>query len=192
MALPGHPAVRALNHVLRSAPLALDRLRPHAGRTVELNAGPLRLALTIQTTGEVAVALPGTARDLEVRASPFLLPRLALRDAAAFAQLEMQGDPALAADIGFLARNLTWDAEEDLARLTGDIAAHRIADAVRGLGAWGRDASWRIASGAAEYWTEEAGLIASRVKLESLARGVAELAERLERLEARVEAAARN
>jgi ubiquinone biosynthesis accessory factor UbiJ len=192
MALIGHPAVSAVNHVLRSAPLALERLRPHAGRTVGLSAGPLRLALTIQTTGEVAAALPGTPHDLEVRASPFLLPRLALREEAAFAEIEMQGDPALAADIGFLARNLTWDAEEDLARVTGDIAAHRIANAVRDLGAWGRDASWRIAQGAAEYWTEEAGLLASRVKVESLAHGVAELVERLERLEARVESVARN
>jgi ubiquinone biosynthesis accessory factor UbiJ len=192
MEFPGHPAVRALNHVLRSAPLALERLRPHAGRTVALSAGLLRLAVTIQTTGEVAAALPGAVHDLEVRASPFLLPRLALRDAAAFGEIEMQGDPALAADVDFLARNLTWDAEEDLARVTGDIAAHRIARGVRDFGAWSRDASWRVAQAGAEYWTEEAGLIASRVKVESFARGVAELASRLERLEARVEAAGRN
>lgn len=192
MALLFHPGVRALNHVLRSAPLALERLRPHAGRTVELNAGPLRLAFTIQTTGEVAAALPGTPHDLTVRASPFLLPRLAMREQAAFSALEMHGDPGLAADVDFLARNLTWDVEEDLARVTGDIAAHRIVSGARGIGAWGRDASWRIAQGAAEYWTEEAGLIASRVKVESFVREVADLARALERLQARVEAAARN
>ena len=73
------PATRALNHVLRSAPLALERLQRHAGRTVAFHVGPATLAFTIQTTGEVTSALPGASRDLEVRVSPF-------RD------LEMQGD----------------------------------------------------------------------------------------------------
>ena len=39
---------------------------------------PSEVALTIQTTGEVLGAVPGAARDLTVRISPFLLPRLDL------------------------------------------------------------------------------------------------------------------
>ena len=45
-----HPGERAVNHVLRGAPRALDRLRPHAGRTVAFRVGPLAMALTVQTT----------------------------------------------------------------------------------------------------------------------------------------------
>ena len=182
-----HPATAALNHVLRSAPLALERLRAHAGRTVAVHAGPATFAFTIQTTGEVTAALPGVSRDLDVRVSPFLLPRLAAKEEAAFSDIEMTGDAALAEEVRFLARHLTWDAEEDLARVIGDIPAHRLASGARAVGAWGRDASLRLAQGAAEYWTEESPLIASRVKVESFVREVDSLREAVDQLEKRID-----
>jgi len=181
------PGERAVNHVLRGSPLALERLRPHAGRTVAFRVGPVALALTVQSTGEVAAALPGTARDLEVRISPFLVPRLAAGEEAAYREIEMEGDAQLAQEVSFLVRNLSWDVEEDLSRVVGDIAAHRIAGAARGLARWGRDASLRVAQGAAEYWTEESPLVASRVKVEGFARDVSELRDAVARLEKRIE-----
>jgi ubiquinone biosynthesis protein UbiJ len=185
-ALP-HPGERAVNHVLKSAPRAMERLRPHAGRTVAFRSGPLAMALTIQTTGEVVAAVEGAVPDLEVRVSPFLVPRLAAGEEAAYDAIEMQGDEKLAADVAFLARHLRWDYEEDLAKVVGDIAAHRIAGTARDLGRWSREASLRLAQGAAEYWTEEAPLIASRTRVASFARDVAGLAEAVERLEQRIE-----
>ena len=186
-ALFPHPATRALNHVLRSAPLAMERLRKHAGRTAAFHVGPLTLAFTVQTTGEVATALPDAGRDLDVRISPFLLPRLAAHDEAAFREIEMLGDMELAQEVSFLAKNLTWDAEEDLSRVVGDVAAHRMATAARALRDWGADAGLRIAQGAAEYWTEESALIASRVKVDTFVNGVAELRDAVERLEKRID-----
>src|SRR6185312_9239083 len=109
-----HPGERAVNHVLRGSPMALERLRPHAGRAVAFHVGPFAMAFTVQTTGEVAAALPAASRDLDVRLSPFLVPRLAAGEEAAFREIEMQGDPDLAREVSFLARNLRWDAEEDL------------------------------------------------------------------------------
>ena len=145
------------------------------------------MVLTVQTTGEVEAALSGASRDLEVRISPFLLPRLAAREEAAFRDIEMQGDMEFAQEVSFLARNLTWDVEEDLARLVGDIAAHRIVQGARQARDWGRDAALRVGQGAAEYWTEESPLIASRVKVEGFVRDVAELRDAVERLDKRVE-----
>jgi ubiquinone biosynthesis protein UbiJ len=182
-----HPATRAINHVLKSAPLALERLRKHAGRTAAFHVGPLTLAFTVQTTGEVAAAVPGAARDLEVKISPFLLPRLAANEEAAYREIEMQGDMELAQEVSFLARHLTWDVEEDLSRVVGDVAAHRLVSTARSLAGWGRDATLRMAQGAAEYWTEESPLIASRVKVESFVHEVAQLRDAVERLEKRIE-----
>jgi ubiquinone biosynthesis protein UbiJ len=182
-----HPATRAVNHVLRSAPLALERLRRHAGRTAEFQVGPVRLAFTVQTTGEVTAALPGASRDLTVRLSPFLLPRLAAGEEAAFREIEMQGDAELAQEVSFLARHLTWDVEEDLSKVVGDIAAHRMVSGARAFGDWSRDAVLRAAQGAAEYWTEESPLIATRVKIDGFVRDVGDLRDALERLEKRVE-----
>lgn len=181
-----HPAAGALNHVLRSAPLAMERLRRHAGRTAAFHLGPVTLAFTVQTTGEVTAALAGASRDLDVRISPFLLPRLAAGEEAAFREIEMQGDMEFAQEVSFLVRNLTWDVEEDLSKAVGDIAAHRIVSGVRGFGRWGREAALRAGQGAAEYWTEESPLVASRVKVEGFIRDVAELRDAIDRLEKRI------
>lgn len=180
------PASRALNHVLRSAPLAMERLARHAGRTAAFHVGPLTVAFTVQTTGEVAAAVQGAARDLEVRISPFLLPRLAAHEEAAFREIEMQGDMELAQEVSFLAKNLTWEAEEDLSKAVGDIAAHRIVSAARAFIGWSADTGVRLAQGAAEYWTEESPLIATRVKVDTFVSGVAELRDAVERLEKRI------
>ncbi|HZZ93476.1 MAG TPA: SCP2 sterol-binding domain-containing protein [Usitatibacter sp.] len=179
-------AARAANHVLRATPVALDRLRRHAGRSVSFALGPVDLAFTVQTTGELVPALPGASRDLEVRVSPFLLPRLAAGDEAAFRDIDMRGDMELAQEISFLLRNLRWDAEEDLARVVGDVAAHRIAGFARAFASGTREAGLRTAQAAAEYWTEESPVIASRVKVQGFVEDVARLREDLERLEKRI------
>ena len=118
--------------------------------------------------------------------SPFLLPRLAAHEEAAYREIEMQGDMELAQEISFLARHLTWDFEEDLSKAVGDVAAHRIAGGARAMRTWSRDAALRMAQGAAEYWTEESPLIASRVKVEDFVRGVSELRDAVERLEKKI------
>jgi ubiquinone biosynthesis accessory factor UbiJ len=176
-----------VNHVLRTAPLAMERLRKHAGRTAAFHVGPFTVALTVQTTGLVTAAVPGAARDLEVRISLFLLPRLAAHEEAAYREIEMQGDMELAQEVSYLARNLTWDAEEDLSKVVGDVAAHRLVSGARTVTKWAADAALRTAQGATEYWTEESPLIATRVKVEDFVNGVAKLRDDVERLEKRIE-----
>ena len=178
---------RLVNHVLRSAPAAMERLRKHAGRTAVFRVGPVQAALTVQTTGEVTDAVRDAARDLEVRISPFLLPRLAAGEEAAFREIEMTGDMEFAHEVSFIVRNLTWDVEEDLSRVVGDIAAHRIVEGARAARRWTGEAALRTAQGAAEYWTEESPLLASRVKVEGFVADVGELRDAIERLEKRIE-----
>lgn len=180
------PVTAALNHVLRSTPVAMERLRPYAGRTAAFHVGPLTFAFTVQTTGEVTAALPEAARDLEVRLSPFLLPRLALHDEAALREVEMLGDAELAQEVSFLARHLRWDAEEDLSRAVGDVVAHRVIEGASIVARWTGEAAKRTTAGAAEYWTEEQPLIASRVKVEAFVREVSELRDAIERLEKKI------
>jgi len=181
------PVTAALNHVLRTTPVAMERLARYAGKTAAFHVGPLTFAWTVQTTGEITAALPGATRDLEVRMSPFLLPRLAMHDEAAYREVAMTGDAEFAQEISFLARHLRWDAEEDLSKVIGDIAAHRAAGAANATAHWASEAVKRTTAGAAEYWTEESPLIASRVKVEDFTRGVSDLRDALERLEKRVE-----
>jgi ubiquinone biosynthesis protein UbiJ len=186
-ALP-RPITRTLNHVLGTAPLAMERLRRHAGRTAVVHVGPLTFAWLVQTTGLVeAAAAPEGPVDLRITISPFLLPRLAAGDETALREVKTEGDAEFAQDVAFLARNLSWDVEEDLSKVTGDIVAHRVVGGAKAAHAWSRDAAMRVLAGAAEYWTEEDPLIASRVKVEDFVREVSELREAVDRLEKRIE-----
>lgn len=182
-----HPAAAAVNHALRATPVAMERLRRHAGRTARFEVGPFVFALTVRADGEVEPAPRHAAHDLAVRFSPFLLPRIAAGDDSAYRDIEMRGDTELAHEVAFLARHLRWDLEEDLSRAVGDIAAHRIAGSARAARAWGRDATLRAAQGAAEYWTEESPVLASRVKVEDFIREVDKLRDDAERLQKRIE-----
>ena len=182
------PVTAALNRLLHETPLAMERLRKHAGRTVCFDIGPLPIAWTVRADGAVASADPRGVRDLSVRVSPFALPRLAAGDEAAWREAHIEGDAELAQEVSFLARNLRWDPEEALSRLVGDIAAERLVGALRGGARWGRETVERTAAAAMEYWTEEAPLVASRVKVEDFVRGVDALRDDIERLDKRLAA----
>jgi ubiquinone biosynthesis protein UbiJ len=177
----------AINRLTGPAPLSRERLGRFAGRTALFRVGPVAVSLTVQTTGEVLPAAEAAVPDLEVRISPFLLPRLAAHDEAAYRDVETLGDVEFAGEVAFLAKHLRWDAEEDLSKVVGDAAAHHLVSAARAAADWGKDASGRVAAGAAEYWTEEDPLIASRVKVEDFIAGVSELRDAVERIDKRVE-----
>ncbi len=184
--VPAALAAHAINRLTAATPLARERLARFAGKTAAFRVGPLSVALTVQTTGEVLAAVEEAAPELEVRLSPFLLPRLAGHDESAYGDVETTGDLEFAGEVAFLAKHLRWDVEEDLSKVVGDAAAHRAVSAARGAAAWGKDASERLAAGAAEYWTEEDPLIATRVKVEGFIAGVTELRDAVERLDKRI------
>ena len=100
--------------------------------------------------------------------------------------VQVTGDPRLASTVMALARELRWDAEEDLSRVVGDVAAHRIAGLARTLAHWQRDAAGRLAQSVRDYAVEEKRLLVSAADMEWFAGEVARLRDAIERLEKRV------
>jgi len=185
--IPTGLVARAVNRVTGDAPLARQRLARHAGKTVCVVTGPLPLSLTIQTTGEVLAAPDSAQPDLEVRVPLASLPLLAARHEPTLRSLAMEGDADLAQEIAQLAMHLRWNWEEDLSKVVGDAPAHAAGEAVRSAAAWGQDAGFRLATSAAEYWTEESPVIASRVKVEDFVAAVSALRDEVARLEKRID-----
>ena len=112
----------------------MDRLRRQQGKRLQLDWGRIEFVLTPTPAGLLALADATAAPDLRLRApetSPLALARTVL--AGEKPPVEIQGDVQFAAEIAWLADNLRWDFEEDLARLFGDAPAHRLADAARQL-----------------------------------------------------------
>jgi ubiquinone biosynthesis protein UbiJ len=101
--------------------------------------------------------------------------------------VDVEGNARLAAEVLVLVRHLRWDAEEDLSRVVGDIAAHRLAGAGRALAAWHLDAAQRLAAAFADYVTDEKQILARRADLEVLGESVARLRDAVARLDKRVE-----
>jgi ubiquinone biosynthesis accessory factor UbiJ len=123
-----------LNHVLMQEKAAQDRLLRQKGRVVHVNIGLFAIDLAVTPAGLVDRAVPGAKADLELSV-PVDSPLTVLQSVMAgkAPPVKIEGDVQLAAELGWLADNLRWDAEEDLSRLVGDAPAHAIAEAGRRL-----------------------------------------------------------
>jgi ubiquinone biosynthesis protein UbiJ len=120
-----------LNHVLMSEPEAMTRLARQKGQRIDLVWGRIQLQLTPTPAGLLErCRLDGFDLRLTVtEETPLAL-------AAALARgdkpkVRIEGDVQLAAEINWLIDHVRWDAEEDLARLMGDAAAHTLAQVAR-------------------------------------------------------------
>lgn len=131
------------NHVIASEPAAVNKLKPHAGRRIDLHfrlpAGaawatrlaeplPRHVGLLITPAGLLEWTEPTIAADVAVPPSgglsvtvdlpdPLQAVRLALRRERP--PVTIEGDAALAEAVSWLMKNLRWDIEDDLARWLG-------------------------------------------------------------------------
>lgn len=182
-------ALGAINHLLAREAWARDRLAPFAGRSLKLEIRPVpSIVLRVCPDGLIERGGDDGSVDLQASLPAAALARLAGEREALLAELHIAGNAEFAAAVQFVARNLRWDAEDDLARVLGDIPARRLAQGASALIDWQRDAARRLAENVREYLTEENPTIATRSTLERFAAEVAEAAAALERLEARVAA----
>ncbi len=155
-----------INHVLGSEAVATDRLRPHAGRRIELQfsawpsllPAPPQLAWRVTPAGllEWQGLHPEGTVDLQIRvdgANPALLmARLMAGEPPA---LQVDGDAQLAGDINWLSQNLRWDVAADLERFFGPAVAQQLHQAGRAVSGALR-AAVRGAQGLGERWRPRA------------------------------------
>lgn len=127
-----------LNHVIAAETVATERLKPHAGRHVQLVwtgwpsllPAPPVVAFAVTPAGllEWAGTEPPAAPELRVSLDASNPARLAgMWLAGERPSVNIEGDSAFAADVSWLIDNLRWDIEDDLARIVGQAPAHQIA-----------------------------------------------------------------
>jgi ubiquinone biosynthesis protein UbiJ len=175
-----------LNRLLAAEPWARERLAPFAGEMVELRAPllpTLRLRILSGGTVEAGEGAPG----LSMTFRPEFPAALARGEEHAMRAVDVEGNARLAAEVLVLARYLRWDAEEELSRLVGDAAAHRLAAAGRAFAAWHLDAAARLAAAFADYAAEERRMLVRRAELDALADSLGALRDSIARLDKRLE-----
>jgi ubiquinone biosynthesis protein UbiJ len=181
------PLIAAANHLLVQAAWARERLAPFAGHVAQIQMRPFEAAFLIGEDG--CISSPAAAAEPEVTISlPAATPLLALQGQdAVMRAARIEGSAEFAEALGFVIRNLRWDVEEDLSRIVGDIAAHRIVAGTRGIAAWQRQAVQNLAENLAEYFTEEQPLIARRIAITDFSVEVDRLRDDVARLEKRLQ-----
>ena len=179
-------AAGAFNRLLARNDWATARLQPFAGKCARFECVPFWLVLRVKPDGRVELAAQAEP-DVTIRITPGLGVRLAAQDETAWKEVAVSGDTDFAEALNQVCRNLPWDAEEDLSRLVGDIAAHRIVQAGDTLRDWSAQAADNLARSFAEYWTEEQPLIARAADVESFNRDVDRLRDDIARLEKRID-----
>ena len=184
--MPFQLSAAALNRLLSQNSWALPRLARFSGKTARFDIAPFSFAYTVQGDGTLRKVDAATSADAVCVIAPSLLPRLALRDEKAYADIHSEGDAVLLAEIFFLSRNLRWNAAENLGNITGDMAAKRIIkfaqDRRQELHSLAADISQMVK----EYWTEEHPLLARQQQVAALMRQVDTLRDDTARLEQRI------
>jgi ubiquinone biosynthesis protein UbiJ len=179
-----------VNHLLQQQSWARLRLAAHAGRRIQLRSPPVfpQLPLLVLETGLISVDATAADADLLVSLQPRAIPLLLVHHPDALKHVELSGNAALASVVQELVARLEWDVEEDLSRIVGDIAAHRIATAGRDFLGWQREAFQRTAENLAEYLTEEDPVLLRRTEFDRFTRDLGILGKELDRLEQRFSA----
>jgi ubiquinone biosynthesis protein UbiJ len=175
----------ALNHLLEQAAWARRQLSGFAGRRARFEMPPWKLAFRVDEQGRLAPA-DDQAVDVTV-VLPAGTPLVALQGMdRAMAAAHVTGNAEFATALSFVLKNLRWDAEEDLSKLVGDIAAHRMVGVSARLTLWQKQAARDFAENVAEYLGEEADLLVRARDLSTFRAELAEFSRRVELLEARV------
>lgn len=183
--------IAGLNHLLEYSGWARARLLPFAGRRAHIDMPPFSFAFEVAPDGQVIPNPDSTSADITdvvIRLpadTPLLLPQGIDR---VMARASVEGNAEFATELSFVFRNLRWDAEEDLSKLVGDIAAHRVVARANRVVAWQKQAATHFAQNLGEYLTIETQVLVPREELLALRDGVARLDADLSRAERRLAA----
>ncbi|MGI4812983.1 MAG: ubiquinone biosynthesis accessory factor UbiJ [Janthinobacterium lividum] len=206
----------AINHLLAREPWARQQLTAFAGRRARLVAAPFELMIVVQAdgllravpdTGKAAAAVDGAdgvnpssaatggtadavplPADVTIAVTSDVVSAFwsgGLPAAARCARIE--GDADFAALLARLAEQLRWDAEEDLSRIVGDAAAHRLARTATSVAASARRAGSGMVESVVDYLSYENPSLVKRASLDALAREISTTRDDLARLEKRIE-----
>ncbi|MES2011593.1 ubiquinone biosynthesis accessory factor UbiJ [Cupriavidus basilensis] len=194
------PPITALNHLLEQEPWATTMLQPFAGRIIRFDAAAFTLALKVTEQGLTELApvdeTPAVTLTVPLQQWPLVASDVAGGgQAAAMKHVRIEGDAELANTVSTLARNLRWDAAEDLSRAlrgilggpVSDSVAQRVVDGVQQVHAQATRVGRALVDNVTEYLLDEQPTLVRHAALDEFGAGVSALRDDLARLEKRLE-----
>lgn len=183
---PLAPVAATINHLLAQEPWARAALRLHAGKVACIAAAPVELRLGVTADGMVEAAAPDAAASVTIRLKLSDLPLIAQNRERAFSYVQIEGDAEFANAISQLSKSLRWEAEHDLEKVFGPIAATRLVGGARAAFEALKTGQRKLAENAAEYFLEENPLLVRPAVTEQFGADVRRLRDDAERFAKRL------
>jgi ubiquinone biosynthesis protein UbiJ len=186
------PFAALLNRQIRLQTPARELCADLDGRVFAIRVRDTALAMyVLATAGEIVLATEyPDDPDVVVSGSLLSLARLAGGDGEAVIRdgaIDLSGDADSAQKFQRLFRFARPDLEEELSGTVGDVIAHAVGDAARGVLRWGREARTTMRQNVGEYLQEESRAVPSRYEVDTFRRDVETLRDDVARIEARLD-----
>jgi ubiquinone biosynthesis protein UbiJ len=185
MNFPLAPA--AINHLLNAEPWASRKLAGHAGKIAVIDAGIFAVRLKVLADGLVESVPQDTATDVKIHIKPADLPLILQNRERAFSWVRIEGDADFANTISQVSQGVRWDAEADLSRIVGDMAAARIVSTAHSVVVAAQAAGRSFAANVAEYFLEEQPMLQRPQAVTEFSANVNQVRDDVERLAKRIE-----
>ena len=191
------PLERALNRQIAASGRARALLAELDGRSMELRFAATPFRVRLAATADALSVRPAADEpaDAVIEGTPLSFLRLATGETTQSIRaggMDVRGDAEIAEGFRRLLDAARPDLEEELSRVTGDVAAHYLAGFARDALDFGRRAGDAFARNLGEYLTEESRDLPVRLEVEEFLAGVDRLREAVDRLETRIAAAERS
>ncbi|MFL6710806.1 MAG: SCP2 domain-containing protein [Massilia sp.] len=175
------PAVAAINHLLAQESWARDALAKHAGKLALIDTGAVGLRLQVTSDGMLEAGSADAMPAVTIRIKLSDLPLIAQHRDRAFSYVKIEGDAEFANTISQLSKGLRWEAEADLERLAGPIAATRLTGGARRLFAAAEQTRRRLSENVAEFLAEEQAVLVRPALLKDMGEDIVRLRDDVER-----------
>lgn len=179
-------ALAAINHVLAQEAWARAKLAEHAGKTVCLDASLIQFTLQVSSDGLLQTS-QATQPDVTLHLKLADLPWIMQNRERAFSSVKVAGDAEFASVLAHLAQNVRWEAEHDLQRFVGEIAARRLVQGGKQALDMAKQGQQKLHENVAEYFLEENPMLVRPQAVEYFGAEVAKLRDDVERFEKRLQ-----
>ncbi|MRX08108.1 sterol-binding protein [Pseudoduganella sp. FT25W] len=175
------PASAAINHLLAQEPWARQELQRHAGKTASIDAGSVALRLRVTADGYLEPAPADEAARVTIRVKLSDVPLILQNRDRAFSYVQIEGDAEFANAISSLSKSLRWEAEHDLEKVVGPIAAVRAVSGARAAFEAVKNGHQKLAENVAEFLLDEKQVLVRPQTVEAYSADVTRLRDDVER-----------
>ncbi len=179
--------VKVINHLLKNDETKKALLASFHPKTFCIDGFSFRWFFAISENGCLEPLSNSNKPDVTIKIPTKTLTDQAFNFEEMKKGIEVSGNAEFASILSKTISGLTWDYEDDLAHIFGDILANHMSNFIRNLNEvlqQGRDS---LVANISEYVTEENKILASKSDIDFYVKDVDDLRDSVERLKKRVE-----